>query len=150
MRKLLIADDETGVRSLVRMTLESDAYEILEASDGDEALMLALEHSPERLVIVSDGWDNAPPGLAGEVLRVWRTRLDPDRSTSVVHVNPVYDADGFDVRRLAPSVPTAGIRDAEDLAALVEIAQFAEGRTGLPELQAYLDRRTERFLQGAS
>lgn len=110
----------------------------------------ALEHSPERLVIVSDGWDNAPPGLAGEVLRVWRTRLDPDRSTSVVHVNPVYDADGFDVRRLAPSVPTAGIRDAEDLAALVEIAQFAEGRTGLPELQAYLDRRTERFLEGAS
>ncbi len=106
----------------------------------------ALEHSPERLVIVSDGWDNAPPGLAGEVLRVWRTRLDPDRCTRVVHVNPVYDADGFDVRRLAPGVPTAGIRDAEDLAALVEIAQFAEGRTGLGELQAYLDRRTEHFL----
>ncbi|MGW4205786.1 hypothetical protein [Streptomyces sp. NPDC004726] len=108
----------------------------------------ALEDSPERLVIVSDGWDNAPPGLAGEVLRVWRTRLDPERRTSVVHVNPVYDADGFDVRRLAPSVPTAGIRDAEDLAALVEIAQFAEGRTGLADLQAYLDRRTERFLSG--
>ncbi|MFF3456323.1 hypothetical protein ACFYXH_18745 [Streptomyces sp. NPDC002730] len=106
----------------------------------------ALEDSPDRLVIVSDGWDNAPPGLAGEVLRVWRTRLDRDRRTSVVHVNPVYDADGFDVRRLAPSVPTAGIRDAEDLAALVEIAQFAEGRTGLAELQAYLDRRTDRFL----
>ncbi|MFI1399521.1 hypothetical protein [Streptomyces sp. NPDC020681] len=106
----------------------------------------ALEDAPERLVIVSDGWDNAPPGLAGEVLRVWRTILDRDRRTSVVHVNPVYDADGFDVRRLAPSVPTAGIRDAEDLPALVEIAQFAEGRTGLPELQAYLDRRTERFL----
>ncbi|MFE6133939.1 hypothetical protein ACFQ6Q_37635 [Streptomyces sp. NPDC056437] len=106
----------------------------------------ALEHSPDRLVIVSDGWDNAPPGLAGEVLRVWRTRLDPDRRTSVVHVNPVYDADGFDVRRLAPGVPTAGIRDAEDLAALVEIAQFAEGRTRLGELQAYLDRRCGQFL----
>ncbi|MFF0448371.1 hypothetical protein ACFYT4_18505 [Streptomyces sp. NPDC004609] len=106
----------------------------------------ALEDSPERLVIVSDGWDNAPPGLAGEVLRVWRTRLDPGRGTGVVHLNPVYDADGFDVRRLAPGVPTAGIRDAEDLPALVEIAQFAEGRTGLPELQAYLDRRTGLLL----
>ncbi|MFF5936455.1 hypothetical protein [Streptomyces sp. NPDC012508] len=104
--------------------------------------------APDRLVIVSDGWDNAPPGLAGEVLRVWRTRLDPERRTSAVHVNPVYDADGFDVRRLAPSVPTAGIRDAEDLAALVEIAQFAEGRTGLAELLAYLDRRVELFLKG--
>ncbi|WP_406735403.1 hypothetical protein OG508_29220 [Streptomyces sp. NBC_01108] len=105
----------------------------------------ALEHGPDRLVIVSDGWDNAPPGLAGEVLRVWRTRLDPDRRTAVVHVNPVYDADGFDVRHLAPGVPTAGIRDAEDLPALVEIAQFAEGRTGTAALYAYLDRQVARF-----
>ncbi|MFI6468759.1 hypothetical protein ACIBL5_00600 [Streptomyces sp. NPDC050516] len=109
----------------------------------------ALDDSPERLVIVSDGWDNAPPGLAGEVLRVWRTRLAPDRRTRVVHVNPVYDADGFDVRRLAPSVPTAGIRDAEDLPALVEIAEFAEGRTGLAELYTYLDRRTADFTGGS-
>ncbi|WP_411085461.1 hypothetical protein [Streptomyces sp. 061-3] len=34
------------------------------------------------------------------------------------------------MRRLAPSVPTTGIRDAEDLPALVEIAQFAEGVRG--------------------
>lgn len=108
----------------------------------------ALEYGPDRLVIVSDGWDNAPPGLAGEVLRVWRTRLDPDRRTAVVHVNPVYDADGFDVRRLSPSVPTAGIRDAEDLAALVELARFSEGRTGPAELHAYLDRQVARFVAG--
>ncbi|CAD5941340.1 MULTISPECIES: hypothetical protein [unclassified Streptomyces] len=101
---------------------------------------------PDRLVIVSDGWDNAPAGLAGEVLRVWRAQLDPGRRTAVVHVNPVYDADGFDVRRLAVGVPTAGIRDAEDLPALVEIARFAEGRTGAAELHAYLDRRVALFL----
>lgn len=110
----------------------------------------ALEHGPDRLVIVSDGWDNAPPGLAGEVLRVWRDRLDPDRCTAVVHLNPVYDADGFDVRRLSPSVPTAGIRDAEDLAALVEIARFSEGRTGPAELYAYLDRQVARFVDDPS
>ncbi|WP_392669983.1 hypothetical protein [Streptomyces sp. LN785] len=108
----------------------------------------ALEHGPDRLVIVSDGWDNAPPGLAGEVLRVWRTRIDPDRRTAVVHVNPVYEADGFDVRRLAPGVPTAGIRDAEDLPALVEIARFAEGGTGAAALHAYLDRQVARFVTG--
>ncbi|MET9483567.1 hypothetical protein [Streptomyces sp. NPDC006638] len=107
----------------------------------------ALEHDPERLVIVSDGWDNAPPGLAGEVLRVWRSRLDREGRTSVVHLNPVYDTDGFDVRRLAPGVPTAGIRDAEDLPALVEIAQFAEGRTGMAELREYLDRRVSLFVE---
>lgn len=107
---------------------------------------LETEPGPERLVIVSDGWDNAPPGLAGEVLRVWRERLDPGHRTYAVHVNPVYDADVFDVRRLAPGVPTAGIRDAEDLPALVEVARFAEGREGLAALRAYLDRRVELFL----
>ncbi|MFH9607729.1 hypothetical protein [Streptomyces sp. NPDC017448] len=101
--------------------------------------------APDRLVIVSDGWDNAPAGLAGEVLRVWRNRLDPARRTAVVHVNPVYDTAGFDVRRLAAGVATAGIRDAEDLPALVEIARFAEGRTGPEELYAYLDRQVARF-----
>ncbi|MYX03431.1 MULTISPECIES: hypothetical protein [unclassified Streptomyces] len=104
--------------------------------------------APERLVVISDGWDNAPAGLAGEVLRVWRHRLDPARRTAVVHVNPVYDAEGFDVRRLAAGVATAGIRDAEDLPALVEIARFAEGRSGTTELYAYLDRQVARFTSG--
>lgn len=108
----------------------------------------ALDTAPDRLLIVSDGWDNAPPGLAAEVLRVWRTRLDPQGRTSIVHLNPVYDAEDFDVRRLAPSVPTAGLRDAEDLPTLVELAGFAEGRTGLAELTAYLDERTRAFLAG--
>ena len=105
----------------------------------------ALDTAPDRILIVSDGWDNAPPGLAAEVLRIWRTRLDPERRTSIVHLNPVYDADGFDVRRLAPTVPTAGVRDAEDLPALVELAAFAEGRTGLPELTRHLADRTAQF-----
>jgi hypothetical protein len=115
-----------------------------------ERVLDGLEHRPERLVIVSDGWDNAPPGMAGEVLRIWRTRLDPHHTCGVVHLNPVYDAADFDVRRLAPTVPTAGIRDAEDLVALVELARFAEGRTGLTELRAHLARRVDDFLRGGA
>ncbi|MER6177940.1 hypothetical protein [Streptosporangium sp. NPDC001681] len=112
-----------------------------------ERILDGFEHGPGRLVIVSDGWDNSPPGLAGEVLRIWRTRLDLDHSCAVVHLNPVYDAADFDVRRLAPTVPTAGIRDAENLVALVELARFAEGRTGIFELRAHLARRVEGFLR---
>ncbi len=70
MRKLLIADDEDGIRSLVRMTLQSNAYEILEASDGDEALMMALEHQPELVLL-----DASMPGLSGfEVCRALKER----------------------------------------------------------------------------
>ncbi|MEV5831394.1 hypothetical protein AB0L25_38090 [Spirillospora sp. NPDC052242] len=118
-----------------------------------ERILDALETGPERLIIVSDGWDNAPPGLAADVLRIWRSRLDPGhryggaQRVQITHLNPVYDADDFDVRRLAPTVPTAGIRDAEDLPTLVELARFAEGRVGLARLQAHLDDRTARFLE---
>ncbi|WP_207943171.1 hypothetical protein [Actinomadura sp. KC345] len=117
-----------------------------------ERIIDALETGPERLIIVSDGVDNAPPGLAGDVLRIWRTRLDPGHRRAagqrvlIAHLNPVYDADDFDVRRLAPTVPTAGIRDAEDLPTLVELGRFAEGRVGLEQLRSHLDDRTARFL----
>jgi hypothetical protein len=108
----------------------------------------ALDHDPDQVLIVSDGWDNAPYGLAAEVLRVWRTKLDPGHKVSVVHLNPVYDADDFDVKQLTPVVPTVGVRDAEDLPALVEYARFTEGRIGLPELLAHFDDRVRRFLAG--
>lgn len=101
--------------------------------------------APAISVAPGEAAPGAPPGPAGEVSRVWRTRLDPDRRTAVTHLDPVYDADGFDVRRPAPRVPTAGIRDGEDLPALVELAGFAEGRTGTAALYAYLDQRVARF-----
>ena len=60
MRKLLIADDESGIRSLVRMTLERDSYQILEASDGEEAIAMAREYHPEVVLL-----DVMMPGLSG-------------------------------------------------------------------------------------
>jgi CheY-like chemotaxis protein len=72
LKKLLMADDESGVRSLVRMTLESDAYEILEASDGNQALELAREHQPDLVLL-----DVAMPGMSGfEVCRL--IKEDPE------------------------------------------------------------------------
>jgi hypothetical protein len=111
-----------------------------------ERLLDGLQQRPDRLVVVSDGWDNAPVGLAAEVLRVWWERLDPARLTDVVHLNPVYDTDTFDVRRIAPGVATVGVRDAEDAATLVELARFSTGRAPFADLRAHLTDRVERFL----
>src|SRR5690606_8224791 len=72
----------------------------------------ALETRPELLVVVSDGFDNDPAGGAGEVCRVFRARLDPQRRTTIVHINPVFDAPELGPRRLGPQVPTLGLRDA--------------------------------------
>ncbi|MFI5910331.1 hypothetical protein [Dactylosporangium sp. NPDC051541] len=110
-----------------------------------ERILDALERRPGRLVVVSDGWDNAPPGQAAEVLRVWRQRLDPAGHTSIVHLNPVYD--GFAVRTLSPFVPSVGVRAAEHAPALVELARFAAGAATFTELRAYLDDLVEGFLR---
>jgi CheY-like chemotaxis protein len=51
VRKLLIADDEPGIRRLVRVTLQSDRYEIVEAADGEEALAQARQHRPDLILL---------------------------------------------------------------------------------------------------
>jgi two-component system phosphate regulon response regulator PhoB len=71
MKKILLADDEVHLRTLVHTTLDDPEYEILEAVDGEEALALARAEKPDLLVL-----DWMMPGLSGvEVAR--RLRQDP-------------------------------------------------------------------------
>jgi two-component system, OmpR family, phosphate regulon response regulator PhoB len=78
MRRLLIADDEEGVRTLVRITLEDESIEILEAADGDEALDLAKRLRPELVLL-----DVEMPGRSGyEVCRA----LKDDAATAGITV----------------------------------------------------------------
>ena len=68
MAKVLIADDQPNMRQLVRLTLESGHFEILEAKDGDAALEVARAERPDLLFL-----DWTMPGLAGvEVCRALR------------------------------------------------------------------------------
>ncbi len=78
MKKLLIVDDEDGVRALVRMTLDNGLYEIIEASDGLEALDLAKEHHPDLVLL-----DVMLPDLSGmDVCR--KIKDDPDLASTTV------------------------------------------------------------------
>jgi hypothetical protein len=109
-------------------------------------LLDALDWGADLVVIVSDGYENDPPRGAAEVLRVYRTRLDPQVRTSVVHCNPVFDAQDYTPRALSPAVPTVGLRDAEDLPTVLGFARFAEGSASLEELEEYLAARVRRLL----
>ena len=72
MAKVLIADDQPNMRQLVRLTLETGQFEILEAPDGDAALALARAERPDLLFL-----DWTMPGMAGvDVCRALRD--DPD------------------------------------------------------------------------
>jgi len=59
MPKLLIVDDDESVRGLLKMRL-SDAYQIVETGDPEQALSLALEHKPDAILL-----DLMMPGFSG-------------------------------------------------------------------------------------
>lgn len=101
----------------------------------------------DLIVIISDGCENDPPRGAAEVLRVYRTKLDPERRTTIVHCNPVFDTDDFLLRPVSEYVPTVGLRDAEDLPTMLGFARFADGGESLADLETYLESRAERMIR---
>ena len=63
--RVLVADDEPGIRHLLAAALAPQGYEVTAASDGDEAKLL-LEREPFEIVIT----DYQMPGLNGiDILR---------------------------------------------------------------------------------
>jgi len=111
------------------------------ATDLATPILAALRGQPSLVVVISDGYDNDPPGGAGEVLRVFRERLDPTARTVVVHANPVFDANDFSPRALTPFVPTIGVRDASDLPTMLAFARFAAADAALDGLHEFLEAR---------
>ena len=49
--KILIADDEPEIRSLLRLYLENEKYEIIEAEDGQQALELLRSQQPALCIL---------------------------------------------------------------------------------------------------
>ena len=109
-----------------------------------EPVLDALDTGPARVIVVSDGYDDTPP-LLSDALLLWRRRIDPDRSVTMVHLSPVLD-DAWSPHRLSPAVPTIGLHDPAVLPSLVEMARFGEGRLGLSDLRAHLVATADTLL----
>jgi signal transduction histidine kinase/CheY-like chemotaxis protein len=73
---VLLVEDEPAVRALTRHVLQASGYTVLEASDGDEALHLAEQHSGSIHLLVTDVVLPALGGAQlGERLRIHRPEL---------------------------------------------------------------------------
>jgi hypothetical protein len=106
----------------------------------------ALAWQPELIVVISDGWENDPPGAVAELLRVYYEKIDPQRHVSIVHCNPVFNANDYELKQISSLVPTIGIREAEDLPTVLAFMRFADGRGSLGELETYLLQRAQDIL----
>ena len=77
-KKVLVVEDERDIRELVRVSLESEGFTVLEAGDGEFAMVLARRERPSMVVL-----DLMLPGMSG--LEVCR-RLRAEEATSTVPV----------------------------------------------------------------
>ena len=71
---ILLAEDESGIRSLIRKVLVKHGYAVLEAADGDEALRLARERGGSIHLLLSD---IVMPGMTGGELATELRRIRP-------------------------------------------------------------------------
>jgi len=70
-KKILIADDQAHSRELLRIVLESEGYDVVEACDGAEALVKTRQQPPDLVLL-----DLQMPVLNGfEVARILRSEL---------------------------------------------------------------------------
>lgn len=109
-----------------------------------ERLLDALDWGAKTVIVVSDGVENDPPNTFHAALLAAK-RLRPE--LTLLHFNPVFDAEMLTVQSLSPHAPAVGLRDADDLSTALGFARFAAGQSELSELEAYLAGRVQAFLK---
>lgn len=66
---ILIVDDEKSIRSFLRVSIETQGYKCIDACDGSSALMLAVSHNPDIIIL-----DLGLPDIDGvDVIKKLRT-----------------------------------------------------------------------------
>jgi two-component system response regulator AtoC len=69
-RRILVADDDTSIRQLIKTFLAEEGYEVLEASSGEEILERLAEAKPPELVLMDL---RMPEGSGIEILQKLKT-----------------------------------------------------------------------------
>lgn len=104
MSTILIVDDESSIRFLVRITLEHAGFDVVEAHHGVAALERAKESQPALVVT-----DLMMPVMGGRQL-IERLREDPETASIpivVLSANSNLKADEADVAIGKPFQPQA-------------------------------------------
>lgn len=100
VRKILLVDDDHQLRSLLRLTLPAEGFEVIEAGDGAQAVELVERERPDLVIL---DWQ-LPVRSGAEVLAELVAR--PDRPQVVV-LTALGEADaaGADALLLKPFSP---------------------------------------------
>jgi DNA-binding response OmpR family regulator len=78
-KKVLLVEDDESVRQLVRVTLQMNGYEVIEATDGLEGLLMLDMHKPDAIVL-----DLMMPDVGGERMLAQLRATPETKRTPVV------------------------------------------------------------------
>jgi CheY-like chemotaxis protein len=92
-RRILVVDDDPGIRQTLQIALSKTGYEVLEARDGEEATRLWHETAPDLVIA-----DIHMPKKSG--LLLIQDIRDYDSSTPVIVMTDGGPAQQFDLLRL--------------------------------------------------
>lgn len=74
------------------------------------------------IIIISDGYENAPAGLSNQILVTFKKKLDKKEKTMIIHLNPVFAPEAEDLKKLSEAIQTYGIRDTKQLFLILLLA----------------------------
>ncbi|MBN1597393.1 MAG: response regulator [Bacteroidales bacterium] len=77
LKKIVIVDDFTGVRSIIRESLQKRGYQVLEASNGEEALKYFDGTQVDLLITDYDMPDMNGAGLVKKIREMTRYTYTP-------------------------------------------------------------------------
>ncbi|GIN57177.1 response regulator [Lederbergia ruris] len=72
-KKILIVDDQFGIRILLNEILQKEGYQIYQAANGPEALSITQEHNPDLVLL-----DMKIPGMSGPEILAEMKKMKAD------------------------------------------------------------------------
>jgi hypothetical protein len=108
--------EQVSTKFKVYRTTESTNFfpQLGNQSNYADAVMRALKDGCKTLIIVGDGYENAPfEGATHALLYAYKNKIDKDNQLMVLHFNPVFAAETMDVRPITELASYVGVRDVE-------------------------------------
>lgn len=114
------------------------------ATNIAELLVEAISYQPELIIIVSDGYENAPFEGTKEVMRIFNKKLFSH--IKFIHLNPVFSSIDYLPKTISDLIPTLNIRDAENIEFLTNFADYSDNKISLSQLENYFSQKVGKLL----
>ena len=105
----------------------------------------ALEDGAKEIIILSDGYENAPYGGVEQVVKMWR-KIEKGKRVSFIHINPVFNSGDYKIQHLSDLITCCGIRDASEIEQVLTFCRFKATVKKLSEVDNYQTKMVKRYL----